>query len=349
MAKISDTKLLRNAPLAPFPEGWYFVTNRQALHKNRIVRKTWMGEEIVVWSDDDGRVCVGGAYCPHLGADLGPDAGGSVRCGRLVCPFHGYEYDTTGQCVATPYAPPPRKAKLQVFETREILGLIFAWWGSGRRKPQWHIPAESPAQNGWSGLKVRTMRFPGHPQETTENSVDLGHLQYVHGYGNVERVGEVKIDGPRLESKFNFKREHTIAKTITLTLQVSADTEIYGLGYSFVNIREHTIGMDTRMWIMATPVDGTLIDLTLASQVREIRNPKRQAAGMAFLPTKMRAPVMNWFISSQQDQDVLQDVTIWSLKQYTPRPILCRSDGEIILYRRYCRQFYPYLKESPLT
>ena len=38
--------------------------------------------------------------------------------------------------------------------------------------------------------------FPGHPQETTENSVDLAHLRYVHGYDNVDRVERVSIDGP---------------------------------------------------------------------------------------------------------------------------------------------------------
>ncbi len=111
--------------LFPFPEGWYFVASRKAVLKDKLLQKTWMGENIVVWCDDDGRVCVAEAYCPHLGADLGP-GGGSICSGRLVCPFHGYEFDTTGQCVATPYADPPRTARLRVFETREVLDLVFA-------------------------------------------------------------------------------------------------------------------------------------------------------------------------------------------------------------------------------
>ena len=100
---------------SPFPEGWYFVASRQSLRKTKLIRKTWMGEEIVAWSDEDGRVCVSEAYCAHLGSDLGPAAGGRIRAGRLVCPFQGYEYDASGQCVATPYADPPRTAKLRVF------------------------------------------------------------------------------------------------------------------------------------------------------------------------------------------------------------------------------------------
>ena len=94
--------------LSPFPEGWFFVASRQALSKAKLIKKVWMGETIVAWCDENGRVCVAEAYCPHLGADLGPDAGGRICAGRLVCPFHGYELDAAGQCVATPYADPPR-------------------------------------------------------------------------------------------------------------------------------------------------------------------------------------------------------------------------------------------------
>ena len=331
-----------NAPLpSPFPEGWYFVTSRQDLRKARLVRKTWMGEEVVVWCDDQGRVCVAGAYCPHLGADLGPDTGGRVCDGRLVCPFHGYEYDTTGQCVATPYSDPPKTAKLSVFETREIAGMVFAWWGIRGRAPQWSLPEGSPDQADWSSIKIRTVRFPGHPQETTENSVDLGHLRYVHGYDSVSRAEGISVDGPRLDSDFDFKRTRSIAKVLTFTFDVSAQTSIFGLGYSFVRIREHSIGMDARLWVLATPVNGKHIDMTLASQVREMRNPKRRIAGLGFLPLRLRAPLMNWFISAQQYRDVEQDVVIWRSKQYRSRPRLCRSDGEIIPYRRYCAQFYP--------
>ena len=58
-----------------------------------------------------------------------------------------------------------------------------------------------------------------------------------------------------------------------LTFDVSAHTSIYGLGYSFVEIREHSIGMDARLWVMATPVDGKHIVMSLGSQVRELRKP----------------------------------------------------------------------------
>lgn len=333
---------LGEAPLpSPFPEGWYYVARRQDVQKAKLVEKTWMGETIVVWYDDQGQVCVAEALCPHLGSDLTPSGGGRVCDGRLVCPFHGFEFDTTGQCVATPYAKPPRSARLRVFETKEVADLIFAWWGIGGREPQWSLPADAPDQTGWSDLLITTMQFPGHPQETTENSVDLGHLRYVHGYGSVKRAEKVITAGPRLESDFDFKRTQKIAKIANFTTDVSAKTRIYGLGYSYVRIREHSIGMDLRLWVLATPVDGRLIDLSLVSQAKEIRKPKRWIAGLGFLPVGLRAPLMNRFMSTFQRHDVLQDLVIWEKKRYIPRPRLCRSDGEIMRFRRYCAQFYP--------
>ena len=86
--------------LPPFPEGWYLVTTRQTLLREKLIEKTWMGEEIVAWCDEEGRICVADSICPHLGSSLGPEVGGKVRGGRLVCPFHGFEFDTTGHCDA---------------------------------------------------------------------------------------------------------------------------------------------------------------------------------------------------------------------------------------------------------
>ena len=340
-------KKLENVPLpSPFPEGWYFIASRADLVKAKLIQKTWMGENIVAWCDESGRACVAEAICPHLGSDLGPDAGGRMCDGRLVCPFHGYEFDATGQCVATPYADPPKTAKLRVFETQEVLGLIFAWWGIDGRASQWRLPADPREEPGWTDFEIRTLRFAGHPQETTENSVDLGHLRYVHGYDNVNRVERLSVDGACLTSNFEFKRVRTIAKVASMTFDISANTRIYGLGYSYVDLREHSIGMDMRLWVLATPVDGTLIDMSLISQVREIRNPKRWIVGLRFLPVRLRAPLMNKFMSAQQRQDVLQDVVIWERKQFRSLPRLCRSDGEIMPFRTYCAQFYPEPREA---
>ena len=150
------------------------------------------------------------------------------------------------------------------------------------------------------------------------------------------------VDGARLLTRFDFRRRRRIAAFTDIIYDVSATTYVHGLGYSFVDIHECTIGMDSRLWVLATPVDGTFIDLVLVAQVRELRKPKRPTAGLGFLPVKLRTRIMNKLLISTQERDVRQDVAIWGRKRYRPHPRLCRSDGAIGIYRRYCRQFYPH-------
>lgn len=327
--------------LPPFPEGWYLVTSRKILLREKLIEKMWMGEDIVAWCDEQDRVCVADAVCPHMGSHLGPAVGGRICNGRLVCPFHGFEFDSTGQCVATPNAPAPKAAKLSVYETQELFGLVFAWYGIGGRPPQWHLPGEPPSDTDWGELGFINLRFRSHPQETAENSVDLGHLRYVHGYDNVNPVGSVEVEGAYLRSGFEFKRVRRILGLTDMVYEVSATAHLYGLGYSFVEIHEKTIDMHARLWVLTTAVDGTHIDLVLASQLQEIRKPRRFISGLGFLPSKLRQRLMNRILLAQQKRDVLQDVVILERKRFRTPPRLCKSDGPIGLFRRYCRQFYP--------
>ncbi len=340
MTTRSDRTSTYSGTLPACPEGWYFVASRKTVVREGLIEKTWLGEEIVAWADDEGRICVADAFCPHLGSHMGPSVGGVVRDGCLVCPFHGFEFDTAGQCVATPNAPPPKAARLKLYETREVLGMIFAWWGSGGRPAQWRLPDEPPAGVEWTGLRSTTLRFRGHPQETTENSVDVEHLEYTHGYHDVEPT-DFSIDGAYLKSCFDFKMVRRIAGLLDIHSDVSAITHVHGLGFSFVEIHEKTVGMRARLWVLSTPVDGESVELTLVSQVREIRKPGRFFAGLAFLPVPLRHRLLNLFFIREEKRFVLQDVVIWDKKRYRTPPRLSRTDGPIGKYRRYCRQFYP--------
>ncbi len=340
---------LEDSPLSPFPEGWYFIETRQAIEKAKLVSRTWMGEEIIAWIDGEGTICVAEAHCPHLGANLAPEVGGRVVDGQLVCPFHGFAYDATGQCISTPYTNPPPTARLRMFHIEERVGLIFGWWGIDRRPPQWPMPDEQEDTQGWSPLERKVVRFAGHPQETTENSVDYSHLNYVHGFGDVSRTAPLVIEGHRLESRFDFQSRKPITRFGHVTFDISASTFVYGLGVSFVEVREHSIGMDLRLWVLATPIDGTNVEVTLFSQVKEITSPKRLLVGLGFLPKKFRAPLMNKFIAAYQIQDVKKDVIIWNRKKYRSRPRLFRLDGDIMPFRKYCEQFYPNTKTAAPT
>ena len=48
--------------------------------------------------------------------------------------------------------------------------------------------------------------------------MDLAHLRRIHGYDSVKRIESISVDGPCLESCFDFRTTRKIAGIATLTL-----------------------------------------------------------------------------------------------------------------------------------
>ena len=61
-----------------------------------------LGQDLVLFRDDEGRYGLIDRHCPHRGADL---AFGRLENGGLRCAFHGWLFDTSGQCLETPAEP----------------------------------------------------------------------------------------------------------------------------------------------------------------------------------------------------------------------------------------------------
>ncbi|MFE4703371.1 DUF5914 domain-containing protein [Streptomyces sp. NPDC056738] len=69
------------------PSGnWYVIGAARDIPADRPLARTVAGQEIVVWRNGDGRLAAGPGICPHLGAPLRDSP---VRCGTLVCHWHG--------------------------------------------------------------------------------------------------------------------------------------------------------------------------------------------------------------------------------------------------------------------
>ena len=318
--------------LDPFPDGWYVVEESDRLPVGKLVEKRWIGHEIVAWRDSAGVVCVADAICPHLGAHLGPEGGGKVSDDCLVCPFHGFRYDTSGKCVATPNGPPPRSARLHRFEVTECNGFVFAWHHRSDQAPTWR-PQEVSADNRTRSLAV--LRLRAHPQTITENSVDSAHLAHVHGYRGIKQIAETQVEGPVLRSCYAFSRNMLTSGLAPFELSVQITIDVWGLGASTVLI-EGRSGFRVRQWVLSTPLDGDLIDVWLVIDVerlpswRWIRGPLA-ALGRAVMPR---------LFLNELVLEVRKDAEIWRRQDYRPRPVLSAADRDILRFRRYCEQFY---------
>ncbi|WP_396438897.1 Rieske 2Fe-2S domain-containing protein, partial [Limnohabitans sp.] len=73
---------------------------RMAIRPVKAVRI--LGQDLVLFRNAQGDYGLLDRDCPHRGADL---AFGRNEGDGLRCPFHGWKFDVTGQCIETPAEP----------------------------------------------------------------------------------------------------------------------------------------------------------------------------------------------------------------------------------------------------
>jgi nitrite reductase/ring-hydroxylating ferredoxin subunit len=83
------------------------------------------GFEIVVWRDNSGNAHVWEDRCPHRGMRM---SFGFVRGDHIACLYHGWQYDTGGQCRYIPAHPDlevPATIKIPSYAVEERGGVIW--------------------------------------------------------------------------------------------------------------------------------------------------------------------------------------------------------------------------------
>jgi len=148
-----------------------------AEHPTQIVRI--LGETLVLFRDKSGRVGLLEDRCSHRGASL---CYGRVEERGIACPYHGWLYDTKGNCLETPAEPRESRFHLTVkqkaYPVQKLVGLYWAYLG----------PAPAPMIANfdiWFRKDGRRKIFI-QPQldcnwfQAMENSMDPAHLQILH-------------------------------------------------------------------------------------------------------------------------------------------------------------------------
>ncbi|HEY3118128.1 MAG TPA: Rieske 2Fe-2S domain-containing protein, partial [Chloroflexota bacterium] len=155
-----------------------------------------LGEDLVLFRDDQGRPGLLGLHCSHRGADL---SYGRLEDGGLRCIYHGWLYDVQGRCLEQPGEPAGstfnEKIKHVAYPCVERAETIFAYLG----------PGEPPEFPSYEFLSVplenldATKRFHDcNYLQANEGNIDLSHLSFLHymswGRGSGE---ELSHRGPR--------------------------------------------------------------------------------------------------------------------------------------------------------
>lgn len=102
-------------------------------HSSPPVRLKLLGEELVAFRDGAGKVGIVQSKCAHR---LAPLFFGRVEEQGIRCPYHGWLYDTGGQCIEIPSEPTGTVCKnmsIRAYQTIEKADIV--WIFMGDREP----------------------------------------------------------------------------------------------------------------------------------------------------------------------------------------------------------------------
>ena len=114
------------------------------------VRVKMLSERLLAFRDSDGRYGLIDEFCAHRGVSLW--FGRNEEAG-LRCPYHGWKYDVTGQCVDVPSEPREsgfcQKIKLKSYPLVQRGPVLWAYMGPPDKQPplpEWEFATVPPEQ-----------------------------------------------------------------------------------------------------------------------------------------------------------------------------------------------------------
>jgi phenylpropionate dioxygenase-like ring-hydroxylating dioxygenase large terminal subunit len=174
---------------------WFAVAWSREVVAGKPVARRVLGQDVVLWRSG-GEVQCWRDLCVHRGAKLSL---GVVKGECLVCPYHAWEYDRTGQCVlipAQPNVPPPLKARAETYVARERYGMVWVCLG----EPAGDVPAFAMGEaEGFRTVLAGPYAFKAKGPRVIENLFDVAHLGYVHA-GLLGDPGRMEIEEYEVET-----------------------------------------------------------------------------------------------------------------------------------------------------
>ena len=143
------------------------------------VRIKLLSERLLAFRDTQGRIGVIDEFCAHRGVSLWF---GRNEDNGLRCPYHGWKYDHTGQCVDVPSEPEEsgycRKIKLKSYPAVELGDVIWVYMGPPELKPP--LPAFEwctvPAKHRYVSKRLQECNY----LQAIEGGIDSSHVSFLH-------------------------------------------------------------------------------------------------------------------------------------------------------------------------
>jgi phenylpropionate dioxygenase-like ring-hydroxylating dioxygenase large terminal subunit len=179
---------------------WYLICPSEEL-KNNILKKKIMGEDIILFRNPDGEITALENRCCHRNVHLSL---GYLNNNRVVCGYHGWEYDKSGSCVKIPSQLPgdkiPPNARIKSYPVKEFNKWVWVFIGDGDKSVNVN-PTDIPEMNEWP-FTHKEYTFKADLEATAESLIDPYHIAFVHRNSIKSFMGQIKESPADFNLKF---------------------------------------------------------------------------------------------------------------------------------------------------
>lgn len=161
--------------IAPF---WYPVAYSHTVQETPVAAML-LDQRLVIWRTPKG-ISVANDICLHRGIPLSM---GQIKGDQLICKYHGFHYDSAGQCTlipANPQANIPRKLCLKTYPVKEAFGLVWTTLTGTADDPDALPIFPEWTDTDYQQVMPDAIAIDAAAGRQMEGFLDVAHFSWVH-------------------------------------------------------------------------------------------------------------------------------------------------------------------------